>query len=302
MERFSIAIVDDDTSLATGYGFEFRAQRTPKLSPRVSSVSVFGRSNVRSVVAGLPAVTPLEKLPTNDTPRSLGEVGAVDTRVGRGRREPILDELEDASGKVCVSPKAIPSRSAPDRGDESDIAAGPIPCARSLEVAVPDRKIRIRCWWIRSPRVRPLLLAAGSGISAPELHEKRASYPVLDVRDDAEFENEGHIPGASHLYVGYVEEHVDAIKPPLDKKRPIAVTCSVGHRAGLATSILLRQGFERVNNLLGGMTAWEKLELPREKGPKYRHNARYRRRTPMTTTLSTLSRSPRRSRSACTRA
>jgi hydroxyacylglutathione hydrolase len=50
----------------------------------------------------------------------------------------------------------------------------------------------------------------------------------------------------------------------LDPDAPVVVTCSVGHRAGLAVSILLRAGFKDVRNLLGGMTAWKALELPVE--------------------------------------
>jgi hydroxyacylglutathione hydrolase len=89
---------------------------------------------------------------------------------------------------------------------------------------------------------------------------------VLDVREDSEFEGEGHIPDASHLYVGYLEQNLRKIIPRLDKGERVAVACSVGHRASLAVSILLRHGFDRVDNLLGGMTAWNALELPREKG------------------------------------
>jgi hydroxyacylglutathione hydrolase len=44
------------------------------------------------------------------------------------------------------------------------------------------------------------------------------------------------------------------------------VTCSVGHRAGLAASVLRRHGYRTVSNVLGGMTAWSQLELPMEKG------------------------------------
>lgn len=98
------------------------------------------------------------------------------------------------------------------------------------------------------------------------LEERLGAVRVLDVRDDSEFEDEGHVPNASHLYVGYLEEHLKDIRPPLDKKQPIALACSVGHRAGLAASILQRHGFEHVENLLGGMTAWTKLELPIARG------------------------------------
>lgn len=57
------------------------------------------------------------------------------------------------------------------------------------------------------------------------------------------------------------------IRPTLEPTQPVVVTCSVGHRASLAASILRRQGFERVDNLLGGMTAWNELSLPQEEGP-----------------------------------
>ena len=51
---------------------------------------------------------------------------------------------------------------------------------------------------------------------------------------------------------------------PLDKDRPLVVTCGVGHRAGVAVSILLKAGFRDVRNLLGGMKAWTALGFPIE--------------------------------------
>jgi hydroxyacylglutathione hydrolase len=109
-----------------------------------------------------------------------------------------------------------------------------------------------------------------AGAIAPrELDLRRGDLSVLDVREDSEFEEEGHIPGAAHLYVGYVDEHLEKLRPRLDKKQPLAVTCSVGHRASLAVSILLRQGFENVSNLLGGMTAWSKADLATTKDTEH---------------------------------
>jgi hydroxyacylglutathione hydrolase len=105
-----------------------------------------------------------------------------------------------------------------------------------------------------------------TGTATPREVAERRDVVVLDVRDDSEFETEGHVPGARHMYVGYLEQHLDKVRPPLEKDAEIVLTCSVGHRAGLATSILRRKGFTRVANLLGGMTAWEKLELPRARG------------------------------------
>jgi hydroxyacylglutathione hydrolase len=114
------------------------------------------------------------------------------------------------------------------------------------------------------------LPVAASGATTPKaLEHSLGKVHVLDVREDSEFEEEGHIRKASHLYVGYLEEHLKDVEPPLKKDEHIVVTCSVGHRASLATSILRRKGFEHVDNLLGGMTAWEKLGLPKEEGREF---------------------------------
>jgi hydroxyacylglutathione hydrolase len=89
---------------------------------------------------------------------------------------------------------------------------------------------------------------------------------VLDVRDDSEFETEGHIPGASHLYVGYIEKELDRLHPSFDADAAVVVTCGVGHRASLAASMLLRRGARDVRNLLGGMDAWKQLDRRTEDG------------------------------------
>ncbi len=89
---------------------------------------------------------------------------------------------------------------------------------------------------------------------------KEGRVRVLDVRDEYEW-NEKHIPGAEHLYVGYLEDKM----PAIPKDAELVVHCSVGHRSGLAVSILKRQGYSRLYNMLGGLTAWEKLGLPIEK-------------------------------------
>lgn len=101
-----------------------------------------------------------------------------------------------------------------------------------------------------------------SGTTTPALvKEKMDIYQVLDVREITEFEDEGHIPGAIHSYVGSLGEYLE--HHPMS--RPTVVTCSVGHRASLAVSILLKKGYKNVTNLLGGMTAWQKQNFPMEK-------------------------------------
>lgn len=84
---------------------------------------------------------------------------------------------------------------------------------------------------------------------------------ILDVRDDMEWKK-SHIPGAHHTYVGFLDQQL----PQVPKDHRIVVHCSVGHRSGLAASILRRHGFTEVFNMLGGLTAWKKLKLPLAEG------------------------------------
>ncbi|WP_339897670.1 MBL fold metallo-hydrolase [uncultured Gilvimarinus sp.] len=99
-----------------------------------------------------------------------------------------------------------------------------------------------------------------SGVITPlEVNQAGSSLQVLDVRELDEFSG-GHIPGAKHMFVGHLQEHLNDLG--LHPEMPVAVTCGVGHRAGVAVSILLRAGFQDVRNVLGGMSAWKKLDLP----------------------------------------
>ena len=103
-----------------------------------------------------------------------------------------------------------------------------------------------------------LPIESSGAISPFELKDNLEDYYVLDVREISEFEDEGHIPGAHHCFVGDLEKFVKQE----NFEKPIVVTCSVGHRASLAVSILLKSGHKDVSNLLGGMTAWENLDFP----------------------------------------
>ncbi|MEX2496642.1 MAG: rhodanese-like domain-containing protein [Woeseia sp.] len=105
-----------------------------------------------------------------------------------------------------------------------------------------------------------------SGTIVPQgLKAASNQYTVLDVREISEFEDEGHIRNARHIFVGELEKWLG--ESGLEKDAPLVVTCSVGHRGSLGTSILRRNGYLNVFNLLGGMTAWRKLQFPVEKGP-----------------------------------
>jgi hydroxyacylglutathione hydrolase len=85
-----------------------------------------------------------------------------------------------------------------------------------------------------------------------ELLNRGEDLSILDVREKGKWD-EGHIKGAYHIYAGHIEQHLDSL--PVD--RPIVVVCKTGNHASLVASILRREGFREVHNLLGGMTAWQ---------------------------------------------
>jgi hydroxyacylglutathione hydrolase len=80
---------------------------------------------------------------------------------------------------------------------------------------------------------------------------------ILDTRGQDEWDS-GHIKGSVHIYVGHLEQRLSQV--PRDK--PIAVICTVGHRAGLGASILLRAGYQEVHNVLGSVKAWKAAGFP----------------------------------------
>ena len=80
---------------------------------------------------------------------------------------------------------------------------------------------------------------------------------VLDTRGQEEWES-GHIAGALHINVGYLEQRLSEV--PRDV--PVAVICNVGHRAGVGASILLRAGYPSVYNVLGSVKAWVTAGFP----------------------------------------
>lgn len=90
-----------------------------------------------------------------------------------------------------------------------------------------------------------------------QLKKKDTDLTVLDVRTPREWQG-GHIEGAKHIHAGLLQKNLAS----LNRQKPVAVVCGTGYRASIAGSILLREGFSNVTNVLGGMTAWKAAELP----------------------------------------
>ncbi|HLU21573.1 MAG TPA: rhodanese-like domain-containing protein [Bacillaceae bacterium] len=73
---------------------------------------------------------------------------------------------------------------------------------------------------------------------------------IIDVREDEEVA-EGIIPGAVHIRMGAIPEHMDQ----LDETVEYIIVCRSGGRSGRVCEYLHAQGFD-VTNMDGGMLKW----------------------------------------------
>jgi len=94
-------------------------------------------------------------------------------------------------------------------------------------------------------------------ITARELSESR--LPVLDVRRPAEFAG-GHVPGAKNIPLAELQRRTGE----LDREVPLAVICAGGYRSAMAASLLARDRFANVSNVVGGTSAWIAEKMPVE--------------------------------------
>jgi rhodanese-related sulfurtransferase len=129
------------------------------------------------------------------------------------------------------------------------------------------------------PWLAALALAAGAAVLAYELRLRAQSYAslppqevirlmnqgatVLDLREQQAFQ-EGHISGARHFDPAQIATAADALKKY--KEKPLIVYCDRGTTAAATVRSLTQQGFTKVFNLRGGLTAWRAENLPLARG------------------------------------
>lgn len=80
---------------------------------------------------------------------------------------------------------------------------------------------------------------------------------VVDIRDASSFQN-GHLIDAINI----VDIETNINKLTKYKSKPIILVYQVGQNASKAGATLKKQGFEKVYSLAGGITAWQKANLP----------------------------------------
>ena len=83
---------------------------------------------------------------------------------------------------------------------------------------------------------------------------------MVDMRTDKDF-RDGHIVNAVHA-------PADSAASKLKKYsgRPLIIYCRSGQQSTKLAGELVKQGYENVNNLKGGILAWQQADLPLSKG------------------------------------
>lgn len=103
----------------------------------------------------------------------------------------------------------------------------------------------------------PDLVATSARCSVEEAGaEMGGGLVLLDIRGPGEWDA-GHAPGATHLPLPELGARLDE----LGKDDDLAIVCKSGYRSSLAASLLRREGFTRVRDVVGGMDAWAAAEV-----------------------------------------
>ncbi|MGB5849919.1 MAG: rhodanese-like domain-containing protein [Ignavibacteriaceae bacterium] len=96
-----------------------------------------------------------------------------------------------------------------------------------------------------------------------EMIRNDSSLVLLDVRNPNELEDKslGHIDGVLNIPLPELEKRLEELDE--FKDNDIAVICRSGRRSGIATDLLIKNGFNAVN-VLGGMVQYRATENKKE--------------------------------------
>jgi len=90
----------------------------------------------------------------------------------------------------------------------------------------------------------------------------REAAVVVDVCEPNEFQT-GHLPDAINMPLTKLAKNIGTLNK--HKAKPIVVACRTGNRSMKGAIMLKKGGFENVYSLSGGLTAWQKDNLPVER-------------------------------------
>ena len=113
---------------------------------------------------------------------------------------------------------------------------------------------------MRSLESRPDLTQTTERLSAQraaQILSSKEAPVVLDVRAPRE-RAQKFIEGSVSMPLNHLMEH----SAELPKNRFFLIHCAGGYRSSIAASLLQKQGFKKISEIAGGITAWETAKLP----------------------------------------
>ncbi len=97
-----------------------------------------------------------------------------------------------------------------------------------------------------------------SAHAAQGLMKSKRDLVILDVRTTQEILRDGALAGSQQTSLRAIFQDQLTVA----KETPIMVVCAVGGRSYAAGQIMVRQGFQEIYNLRGGLDEWKRAALP----------------------------------------
>ncbi len=101
-----------------------------------------------------------------------------------------------------------------------------------------------------------------SASAAIRLINNNSDALIIDVRTSAEY-LAGHIKGAKNIPLKELASDVE--KYSEYKNKPVLLYCNSGNTVVRAIKLLKSAGYEKINNLEGGIAAWKEANMPLSK-------------------------------------
>jgi hydroxyacylglutathione hydrolase len=96
-----------------------------------------------------------------------------------------------------------------------------------------------------------------AAVAAERLASGAPTPLAVDVRTPQEREQRA-VPGSISMPLNQLPNRIDE----LPRDRPLLLYCAGGYRSSIAASVLGREGFTKISEIAGGITAWETAKLP----------------------------------------
>ncbi len=104
-----------------------------------------------------------------------------------------------------------------------------------------------------------LLVSPASAIRLINNHDETL---IIDIRAVAEYKS-GHIKGAKNVPLNEFASNIKAYSDY--KNKLVLIYCNSGNTTGRAIKLLKNAGYEKINNLEGGVAAWKEANMPLSK-------------------------------------